>query len=251
MKSHNILIIDIGNTKSKIALAQDGKVVSDVTMVDHETTARDALRLAQELNAQGCLVSSVAEGATKLILSLRSAGLRTQLLAADMKLPFRLDYATPATLGTDRIAGVAGVVAAHGLCNALVIDAGTAITYDFLTADGRFTGGAISPGISMRFKALHAFTARLPLFDAPLAFPDVIGKDTKSAIRSGVLNGAVAEAKFFIDKAREQNPDTLVILSGGDYKNFEFCTEISIFACPNLVLDGLALLANLNEDLFF
>ncbi len=240
------LLIDVGNTKSKLALSEGGRLVSDVVLSDHETTVREALALARKGGADCCLVSSVAEGGSALVRGLCDGGLRSLLLTVGMRLPFSIDYATPKTLGTDRVAGVAGVVAQFGMCDALVIDAGTAITYDFLTSDGVFRGGAISPGINMRFRALHAFTAKLPLC-APADAPDgLIGCDTKSAIASGVMNGVMAEAARFVDAFRAEHPDSIVVLTGGDYENFDLTAKIGIFARPNLVLEGLALLAHTN-----
>lgn len=240
------LLIDVGNTKSKMALSEGGRLTSDVLLSDHEKTAAEAIAMARKGGAKACLISSVADGAIVLVTTLKEAGLDARLLTVDMKLPFALDYTTPRTLGTDRVAGVAGVVAQFGMCDALVIDAGTAITYDFLTSDGVFRGGAISPGIGMRFRSLHAFTARLPLC-APYDAPDgLVGKDTRSAIAAGVMNGVRAEADYFIDQFRQKHPQGIVVLTGGNYENFDLTSKIGIFARPNIVLDGLANIANLN-----
>lgn len=246
------LIIDVGNTKSKLALAEKGKMLDEgVSYSDHETTARDAIAMARRHEATCCLVSCVAEGGGELIRLINESGLPCARLTADMRLPFAIDYATPQTLGTDRIAGAAGVFATFGKCDALVIDAGTAITYDFLSAEGVFRGGAISPGISMRFKALHAFTAKLPLCAVEPRRPAAIGRDTREAIASGVVNGVVAEADYFVAQARELNPETIVVLTGGDCHNFELTSKMSIFARPNVVLDGLAWLADANRKEIF
>lgn len=240
------LLIDVGNTKSKIALSQGGRLTSEVVLSDHEKTAAVALAMARDGGAAACLVSSVAEGAAQLVQELNSGGLRSSLLTVGMRLPFAIDYATPSTLGTDRVAGIAGVVAQFGVRDALVIDAGTAITYDFLTSDGVFRGGAISPGIGMRFRSLHAFTARLPLC-APSDCPEgVVGVDTRSAIAAGVMTGVRAEAECFIETFRRERPSGIVVLTGGNYENFDLTAKIGIFARPNLVLEGLAYLASTN-----
>lgn len=248
MPDQTVLLIDVGNTKSKLALAQGGRMVSDVRIADHETTLREARSMAQAGNAACCLMSSVAAGAKSLLESLSYSGLPTSSLSSSMRMPFAIDYATPHTLGSDRIAGVAGIVAERGLCDALVIDAGTAITYDFLSADGHFRGGAISPGIRMRFKALHGYTAQLPLCDPDEGTGDVVGTDTRSAIVSGVMNGVWAEADFFIAQIRQKCADAPIFISGGDSEYFDLTTKIGIFARPNLVLEGLALLAQMNID---
>lgn len=240
------LLIDVGNTKSKLALSEGGRLVSDVILSDHEKTAAEALALAKGGRADTCLVSSVADGAGQLVSDLADGGLNASLLSVSMKLPFSIDYDTPSTLGTDRVAGVAGVVAQFGPCDALIIDAGTAITYDFLSSDGVFRGGAISPGIAMRFRSLHAFTAKLPLcasYDSP---DGMVGKTTRSAIAAGVMNGVKAEADFFVNSFRREHPDGIVVLTGGNYENFDLTSKMGIFARPNIVLEGLAYLANMN-----
>ncbi|MBQ3635307.1 MAG: type III pantothenate kinase [Bacteroidales bacterium] len=246
--STKILVIDIGNTKSKLAISEDGRLISEVTLQDHETTVREALRMAHVGEVDGCMVSSVTDGSTKMVKRMRAGGLWTSMLKHEMRLPFQIGYATPQTLGTDRIAAVAGVVASFGLCDALVIDAGTAITYDFLTADGLFLGGAIAPGIGMRFRALHAFTSRLPLCDAGDDTGEIYGTDTRGAIAAGVMTGLRAETATYVAKARERNPQTKVILTGGDCKFFELSPKDTIFVRPNLVLEGLAHIASMNLD---
>lgn len=243
-----VLTIDVGNTKSKLAMSEGGALTSGVRLADHETTVDEALRMALSCGAAGCLVSSVAEGAGEMVAKMREGGLPTALLTVDMRLPFVIDYATPRSLGSDRIAGAVGVLAEWGRKDALVIDAGTAITYDFLSADGHFRGGAISPGIAMRFRALHAFTAKLPLCGADDYAGDSLGRDTRQAIASGVMCGVWAEADFFIAKLRKMAPDAIVVVTGGDYKNFDLTAKKGIFASPNLVLQGLAYLAKDNID---
>lgn len=245
-----VLLIDMGNTKSKLALAQNGHLISPVDLVDHEVTLSHALALAHQTqnNVHACLISSVAVGTQSIVDGLLDQGLPTLALSANMALPFVIDYATPNTLGSDRIAGAAGAYAAVGQSAALIIDAGTAITYDFLSANGHFQGGAISPGVRMRFKALHAFTAQLPLCTPRTANVPTIGTDTKQAIMAGVMNGVWAEVDFFINNFRLQNPNAPVFLAGGDGEYFDLTAKKSIFARPNLVLEGLALIADMNFD---
>lgn len=246
--NHKFLVIDAGNTKSKLALCQNGSIISEVSLADHETTVSEALRLARQHAAAGCLLCSVTEGATEMAELMRKGGLPTAILTVDMSFPFAIDYATPRTLGPDRLAGAVAAWTAYPHNGALIIDAGTAITYDFITPDAHFRGGAISPGISMRFRALHAFTAKLPLCNASDWTGDVVGRDTREAIASGVMNGVWAEADFFIKQARAQFPDAVIVVTGGDYKNFDLKSKKGIFASPNLVLQGLALLAQDNSS---
>jgi type III pantothenate kinase len=126
-----------------------------------------------------------------------------------------------------------------------VIDAGTCITYDFLDSDGIYHGGAISPGLRMRFQAVHTFTSRLPLVDTP-AEALLIGDTTEKSIQSGVVNGIVAEAKGIIQQYERQFEGLTVILCGGDGGFFENKLKGSIFAVPELVLSGLNSILNYN-----
>ncbi|HEY5825470.1 MAG TPA: type III pantothenate kinase, partial [Cyclobacteriaceae bacterium] len=147
-------------------------------------------------------------------------------------------YATPTTLGVDRIAAVCGALEIYPNGNCLVVDTGTCINYEFIDAKGEYLGGAISPGIHMRLEAMHKFTARLPLVtnnpDAQL-----IGNSTATCMQSGVTNGVIAEIEGIITRYSHLYPDLGVILSGGDYSLFENKLKPSIFVAPELVLSGL------------
>lgn len=243
-----VLVVDMGNTNVKYAIAEAGALVSEVREAAYSVAAEAVLALAVDEGAAGCLVSSVVGRVDELAAPLRRAGLCVALLDDSVRLPFVVDYAEPRSLGSDRVAGAAGVWAMWGPVDALVIDAGTAITYDFLSADGHFRGGAISPGVSMRFRALHSFTAKLPLVDVSSWDGGFVARDTRGAMAAGVMNGVLAEARHFIACARRERPALRVVLTGGDYKNFDLTTEKGIFASPNLVLKGLAFLAKENLD---
>ncbi len=163
-------------------------------------------------------------------------------------LPFENKYETPVSLGYDRVAAVAGASAIFPKKDVLVINAGTCITYDFITAKNTYLGGSISPGIQMRFKALHTFTGKLPLIK-----PDfetnvrIIGNNTERSIMSGVLNGISCEVDGIIDNYKLQFPELKVIISGGDYKYFDKSLKNNIFASPNIVLTGLNRIHDFNE----
>jgi type III pantothenate kinase len=155
-----------------------------------------------------------------------------------LPLPIKILYATPQTLGVDRIAGSCGALQLFPGKNTLVIDAGTCITYDFTDSSKQYYGGSISPGLKMRFQAVHTFTARLPLV-SPAENPELIGNSTETSIQSGIVNGTVAEIDGIIDRYRQKYPDLQVILCGGDGPFFENKLKASIFASPDLVLIGL------------
>ncbi|MCS6935837.1 MAG: type III pantothenate kinase [Chitinophagales bacterium] len=162
------------------------------------------------------------------------------VLSHELQLPIRLHYRTPETLGPDRIAG--SVAANYYLPDTpvLKIDFGTCITYDFINPQNEYEGGAISPGIGMRLKALNAFTARLPLVD-PLDVREhpVTGYDTATSILSGVIHGIRYEVRGMVEHYRERFSDTKVVVTGGDAAFFAAYWESDIFARPHLVLEGL------------
>jgi type III pantothenate kinase len=166
-------------------------------------------------------------------------------LTADTPLPFHNRYATPATLGKDRLAGIAGAYARFPAQNCLVIDAGTCITYDVLTAAGDFIGGNISPGIGLRFRALPVFTAGLPLVQ-PGEMSGTLGNSTESAIRNGVQLGALLEVEGVIARMRGEWDKLNVLLTGGDADFFAKNLKTLIFANPDLVLEGLNKILNYN-----
>lgn len=159
-------------------------------------------------------------------------------LSSDTPLPIEKDYKTPSTLGADRVAAAIGANWLFPGRDLVVIDMGTCITYDFVDRDGIFRGGLISPGVRMRFSAMHSFTKRLPLF-APVNSPEFVGKSTKEAMESGVMNGMLAEIKGIIDRYRHISPSLSVVICGGDITFFESSLKPDIFAVPELVLVGL------------
>lgn len=163
---------------------------------------------------------------------------KTLALDSSVSLPFKNLYQTPHTLGKDRIAAVAGAMQRFGSNNTLIIDAGTCIKYDYINSKNEYSGGAISPGINMRFKALNAFTDQLPLIEAKETFT-LVGKSTEGSILSGVLNGVLAEAEGIILKYETLYSDLKVILTGGDMLFFEKGLKNTIFADPFLTLKGL------------
>jgi type III pantothenate kinase len=135
------------------------------------------------------------------------------ILTPQLSLPISIGYKTPHTLGVDRIAAVCGAYEMFPEQNCLVIDAGTCITYELLEAGGKYRGGAISPGISMRFEAMHKFTRRLPLIGArDNDKTQLIGDSTETCMQSGVLNGTTEEIKGMISQYQQIYPDLKTIL---------------------------------------
>jgi type III pantothenate kinase len=182
------------------------------------------------------VISSVRENAS--VISEKINVMNTLIIDQHTKLPFKNLYKTPETLGTDRIAAIAGAKILYPQAHCLAIDAGTCITFDFIDADNNYHGGSISPGIDLRFKALHNFTARLPLVDRKER-TDLMGANTEESMQSGVMRGIAAEIDGMIDSYRGRYPGLKVIICGGDSPFFETNLKQSIFVVPDLVLIGL------------
>lgn len=238
------LIIDLGNTLQKLAVFEGKQLVYKETFqkLPPETLAGF---ITQHGPFDGIIQSSVVIHTRELEEILARAG-KFILLTDQTPLPFSNQYLTPKTLGKDRIAAVAGARTLFPGRNCLVIDAGTCITYDLVTAEGNYLGGGISPGIRMRFKAMHTFTGKLPLIDQE-EFDDLIGKTTQESILSGVYNGIMGEITHLAERYHEKFGDLAVVITGGDHHFLYNKLKISIFAAPDLVLLGLNEILDYND----
>jgi type III pantothenate kinase len=227
------IVIDAGNTFTKIGIFENDtlkqkKVFNRLEGVD---------KFLQQTPAEHILVSSVTPGAQQLV-SWSLASAKRLILKAGLPLPIHNDYDTPETLGVDRLAAACGAQFLFPGQDCLVIDAGTCINYEFVDKGAHYFGGAISPGVKMRFEAMHHHTARLPLAPA-VKSPPLIGHSTIECLQSGVMNGVLEELKGAIGQYSAQYPDVRVILCGGDAHFFENDINPSIFVAPDLVLVGL------------
>lgn len=225
------LALDFGNTFAKAGFF-DGEELKEVTNIQLD----DLSALVDERQPDHIIISSVSESLSHIKAKL--TGKNLVVLKHNMPLPFKIDYKTPETLGLDRIAAVAGAQQIFPDTNCLVIDTGTCFTYDLIDKSGTYHGGGISPGIRMRFQALHNFTANLPLIEFEEDSP-LIGQSTKDSILSGVVNGTIAEITEIIGMYSDKFADLRIIICGGDAKFFENRLKASIFAAPELVLRGL------------
>jgi type III pantothenate kinase len=231
------LIIDVGNTFVKLAVFQDS-ILKNKTVVSldvFDKSFKKNLKSFPEL--QKCIISSVGklENHQK---DLVTSSLQTIILGPNIKLPFNNLYKTPKTLGVDRLALVCASVKQFPNKNCLIIDAGTCITYDFITKNNDYLGGAISPGIRLRYQTLHNLTANLPLLETIMP-DDITGNSTSSAIHSGVVNGILKEIDGLIVDYQNRYSDLTVILTGGDTNFLSKQLKSSIFANSNFLLEGL------------
>lgn len=207
------LAIDRGNTSVKFSVLEGGKVV--LTERFERLTAEIVSAYKKRFDIGGVIYSSVAGNDTEEIALLESVFDRCLVLNSSLPMPLSIDYATPHTLGADRMAVAVGALAAYPGRDLLVVDSGTAITLDLVTADGCFRGGNIAPGIATRFASLSEHCARLPLLDAEGDIP-LVGYDTATAIRSGVVMGVVAQVRQMYADLKADYPQLLVVLTGGD-----------------------------------
>jgi type III pantothenate kinase len=231
------LIIDYGNTIIKTAVFSRDDII-DKRFITGNGTEEIYELLSEFGQISRGIISSVSESSTELTNYLSQKLSQFIILDQSTQLPIKNLYSTKASLGSDRIAGAVGAHTIFPDSNVLIIDAGTAITFDFLNAKGEFYGGNISPGRNMRAKALNNFTSKLPLADTEGDFP-LLASDTLTALKSGVMNGIIFEMNGYIDKLKTENDDLKIILSGGDAKYFDKKLNYSIFVDSNINLTGL------------
>ena len=237
------IVIDQGNTLAKVALFDADRLVESFVF---KTLRKSHIHKILKQHSPCCgILSSVAEPHESITSLLEEQLKQFVVLDNDMPLPVQITYKTPQTLGKDRIAAVVGAHANHPKQNLLIIDAGTAITYDFVDAEGKYLGGNISPGLVTRFKSLKLHTKRLPLVDEQGECPE-IGYSTETAIRSGVVKGITYEMDAYITEYKLKYSDLFVFLTGGHSFYFETKLKNSTFADVNLVLKGLNRILNYN-----
>jgi type III pantothenate kinase len=237
------LVIDIGNTAAKIAVFKDNRIIEVVH--DSKESLDRLFDISQKYKIDKAIVASVIELNEKIKGQLASLTFPLIFLDEHTSLPIVNKYRTPETLGYDRIAGAVGSMAQYPDRDILVIDSGTAITYDFINSKGEYLGGNISPGIQMRFKALHDFTDRLPLVKSEGQVLEY-GVDTESAIRSGIMKGVEYEIRGYIENLYKENDKLLFFLTGGEKISFETSVKSIIFVDEFLVLKGLNIILNYN-----
>ena len=250
----NSLVLDLGNTALKYGVfGPEGLRESGVLAAPAHLG-----ELWQRTQPEQAILSSVADQAdTQPWLAELAAtdGLRRILpfRPGFTSVPLRNAYATPQTLGADRLAAAVGAASLRPGQATLVLDAGTALKLDLITADGTYHGGSIAPGLRMRLQALHTFTGRLPLLElpAPGAAVQLIGDSTASCLLSGVLRGTAAEVRGLVAEYQQQYPSLGVLLTGGDAPYLAAAlTPLAgrIFAVPELVLLGLDKILRYNVD---
>ncbi|MEX0997880.1 MAG: type III pantothenate kinase [Flavobacteriaceae bacterium] len=239
------LVVDVGNTLIKMAIFDTKVLVYKKIDVKSEFDKNIEFLLVEFPSIKRVALSIVGGFSEKSKLKL-SKHFQVFEITSKIKTPFINDYATPLSLGVDRIALVSAASNQYPGKNTLIIDVGTCITYDFLNSDGHYKGGAISPGINMRYKALNAFTEKLPLLDANTP-NTILGNSTQTSIHSGVIFGVTLEIDGVISHYKQDFKDLTVILTGGNAHFLRDRLKNGIFANSNFLLEGLNYLLEYNH----
>lgn len=239
------LILDFGNTLQKVAIFDNNQLIAMKAF--KKISLKNIQDFTSSFTINSAILSSVINY-NKNIYNYLKSNFHFIELTSSTPIPINNKYCTPETLGKDRLAAIIAANKNYPNNNTLVINAGTCITYDFIDKNADYWGGAISPGIKMRFKALHTFTDKLPLIQLNKKSTPLIGNNSENSILSGVINGSVAEIENIIFNYTQNYKDLEVILSGGDMKYFDKKIKNSIFAFPNIVLYGLNIILDFNAE---
>jgi type III pantothenate kinase len=241
-----LLAVDIGNTRIKVAVFE-GSTLLDQFHFNYEELRNQLNFILNKYKKVSDLVVSTVGNIQKEAFSQFENQLNIHFISSDFPFPFTNRYSTPNTLGLDRMILASGAVLKYPIQNRLVIDAGTCITYDFIDDNDNYLGGAISPGIRLRFESLHNYTAKLPLLtleslndqDSELEKIPFIGNSTFESINSGVINGVINEIEGFISQYEAVYPKFIIILTGGDTEFLAKRLKNTIFANSNFLLESL------------
>lgn len=241
------LVLDFGNTRAKVAKVEQGEIVAVEAFGYDQDVIIEAF-IMQNNAYDGIILASVVDIESQPLKNIiASLPQKPLILSHQTPIPIENSYESPETLGLDRLAAAVGAYNNYPNCNVLVIDIGTAITYDLLSSSGIYLGGNISPGINLRLKALNAYTSKLPLVEANFDSA-LFGKNTIEAIQSGTYQGIVAEIDGIITKIMTIYPNLTVILTGGDANNFAKNLKNAIFVNFNIVIEGLNSILEYNQN---
>jgi type III pantothenate kinase len=241
---NEIITIDIGNTKAKYAVFNGKNIVETNVFNPFSDDLSRLLQRRPDINKG--IISSVGGKVQECLDQLKSIDML--VLNSEIKLPFSLSYAEKSKIGADRLALVAAAYAERPHQNSLVIDIGTCITYDILTDDDRHLGGPISPGMQLRFKAMHEHTALLPLCEPTHDELKIICDDTVECLQSGVQLGVLHEIKEFIHLYSLKFNDLSVFITGGDNIFLQNTLNNCNFAGSNFMFNGLRLILKFNDN---
>lgn len=248
----NWLCTDIGNTRLKTGLYVGDELADSAVFLHSEVSAFCDWVRGLPVRADAAVLSAVCDVPLEVEQAMRDASDCYERLSASTPLPIRNLYKSPGTLGMDRLAAAVGAFSLYPDRNLLVVDAGTAVTFDLVTADGAYHGGTISPGLTMRFKALHQYAAQLPELSVS-QIDGLFGQTTEEAITYGVQNGIYGEIAYYLEQYGSVFESMTVVLTGGDaqflLERLKNTTKSAIFAHQDLVMHGLSRIAcNLHQQ---
>ncbi|MEM9050980.1 MAG: type III pantothenate kinase [Bacteroidota bacterium] len=231
------VVIDVGNTRMKVALFTNSKL--DGVLSISNKSKKKVLDVIDESSATRAIMSNVSKLREGLLNGLDER-LEFILMTPKINVPIQVDYKSTSTLGTDRLANAVFASKYYHQKNVLVIDFGTCIKYDLIREDGTYLGGAIAPGLQMRFKSMSKMTRRLPLIENWRAKEKLWpGNTTRGSMVAGVMQGLEAEIMHYIEEGNNRYDNLVVVATGGDYTYFEKAFKNIIFADPYLTLRGL------------
>lgn len=239
------LIIDIGNTFTKLALFNSDELIKEEKR--YIKNIQQVEDFVKSYNIRSSILSTVTNHNLENDIINRY---KTLLLKNETPIPIKSLYTTFETLGLDRIAAMVGANIKFPENDILVFDAGTCLTVDYINSDKIHQGGQIMPGIKMRYDSLHHFTTRLPNLSSDIKKEEgILGRNTESSIHLGVQQGIIQEIEYIIRYYKKENPDIVVMLTGGDCFFLEEALKSSIFVDPFLVLRGLNKILDYNENI--
>ena len=239
------LVFDLGNTQFKVGIFEENSLLSSYSI--SYDNIEELIAITSSMKIDRIALSSVKNIPNDLQEILNGYAKEVYYFNNNSIFPIDIEYKTPQTLGHDRICNV---IAAHSLYpdkDILVIDLGTCNKYDFITKEGKYIGGAISPGFKMRFDSMNHYTDQLPLLD-PVISEQFIGDSTNNSMISGAYFGVIGEIKYFTKQYGSQFRDIEVLLTGGFARHFEKALKNHIFAHPYLTLIGLNIILNFQEE---
>ncbi|MBL0014412.1 MAG: type III pantothenate kinase [Flavobacterium sp.] len=232
-----LLVIDIGNTRIKGAVFEHNTIVEQFSFLADQLEIKLNAIVNKYPNCKDMVIANVGNTKKETIQQMVPT-LKSHFITRAWSFPFENKYATPETLGIDRMVLASGAVLSYPNQNRLVIDAGTCITYDFIDSKNNYLGGAISPGIRLRYEALHRQTAKLPLLERK--YPeDFVGNSTHESIHVGVIHGVIHEIEGFMSQYQTENANIIIILTGGDADFLAKRLKNTIFANSNFLLESL------------
>jgi type III pantothenate kinase len=239
------LVIDIGNTRTKVAFFEEEMMIKSYpTDMLHQS---DIKKIKADYNIENAIFSSVRDDSKPVFDHLKKAFDFVIELTHKTKLPIENLYETPKTLGKDRIAAAVGANKLYPDSDILIIDAGTAITYDFINKKNQYEGGYITPGLNMRFKALNHFTKKLPLLTTSQPLESIKGNNTVNSIIGGIQHGIKGEIEHIISIFAQKSSNLYIILTGGDTNYFEKLLKNHTFVAHEITLSGLNYILNYNK----